>query len=154
MPEKSRRDVCLSLPFLALFGQTLGNTQSTGSTTSSLSLSHSKAFAFDQLPVKTSAVGSSRSVLRGTLPTGEEIEMHETTLSPGKMPHPPHKHVHSEFMMIREGTVEFAIEGKPQQLGPGGVAYAASNELHSLKNVGDTPANYFVIAIGKEQAAK
>ena len=68
------------------------------------------------------------------------------------MPHPAHKHVHTEMMLIREGTVEFIMGDRSEQIGPGGVAFAASNTMHGLKNVGATPANYFVIAIGVEPA--
>jgi quercetin dioxygenase-like cupin family protein len=46
--------------------------------------------------------------------------------------------------------MEFENNGKPERVGPGGVMYAASNMLHGLKNVGETPANYFVIAIGRD----
>jgi quercetin dioxygenase-like cupin family protein len=53
-------------------------------------------------------------------------------------------------MMIREGNVEFDNNGKPERVGPGGVIFAASNMMHGLKNVGDTNAIYFVIAIGRE----
>lgn len=88
--------------------------------------------------------------MRGTLATGELVELHETTLMPGQMPHPAHKHVHSEFMMLREGTVEFLLDGQSEHVGPGGVLYAASGEMHGLKNTGSVPANYFVIAIGAE----
>src|SRR5205085_11816442 len=114
-------------------------------------LSHSGTYSFDRLPLKRSPSGAvTRPVLRGKLPTGEVVELHETTLMPGQMPHPAHKHVHSEFMLMREGAVEFMFNGKSEQLGPGGVAYAASGEMHGLKNVGTVPANYFVIAIGTE----
>ncbi len=53
-------------------------------------------------------------------------------------------------MLIREGTLDFMYGGQSHVLTPGGVAYVASNELHGLKNIGTTPALYFVIGIGRE----
>jgi len=38
------------------------------------------------------------------------------------------------------------------RLGPGSVALAANNDLHGVKNVGTEPAQYFVIAIGRDNA--
>ncbi len=115
-------------------------------------LLHSAGYSFDQLVIKRSSGGAiTRPVLHGKLPTGEVVEIHETTLLPGQMPHPAHKHLHTEFMLIREGNVQFTANGNPQELGPGGIAYAASEEMHGLKNVSSAPANYFVIAIGIER---
>jgi len=116
-------------------------------------LSTPHAFRFEDLPVVKNTNGETRAVIRGVFPTGEAVEMHETTLLPGHMPHPPHKHVHSEFMLVREGQMEFENDGKPERVGPGGVMFAASNIMHGLKNVGDTNANYFVIAIGRDAPA-
>ena len=145
----TRRDLAFILPALGLASTGLTNAQ-TDYSEQRLSV-HSGVYSFEKLPVTHSAGGAvTRPVLRGTLPTGELVELHETSLMPGQMPHPAHKHVHSEFMLMREGAVEFTFNGKSEQLGPGGVAYAASGEMQGLKNVGTVPANYFVIAIGTE----
>lgn len=147
MKNLSRRDLCVALSAFAAMGSVTANAQAIGEKT----LSESAAFPFDKLPVKRSANGAeSRHVTQGVLPTGEYVEMHETLLPPGQMPHPAHKHRHSEFMMIREGTVEFDNDGDKTRLGPGGVIFAASDKMHGLKNVGTVPAQYFVIAIGRE----
>jgi mannose-6-phosphate isomerase-like protein (cupin superfamily) len=114
---------------------------------------HCRTFSFDKLPAHQSATGAiTRAVARGMTPTGEYVEIHETTLQPGQMPHPPHRHLHTEFALIREGTIEFVMPDRSEQIGPGGVTYCASGELHSVKNVGTVPANYFVVAIGKQVA--
>jgi quercetin dioxygenase-like cupin family protein len=116
-------------------------------------LSEPHAFRFEDLPVKQNANGgASRSVVDGVLPTGEKVEMHETTLPPGQMPHPAHKHRHTEFMMVRVGTLEVDMDGILARIGPGGVFMTASNKMHGVKNVGTENALYFVIAIGREMA--
>jgi mannose-6-phosphate isomerase-like protein (cupin superfamily) len=156
MKNLSRRDLCSALPALALLGgvfpeNTLAVAQTEPATPTLPT--ESTTFSFDKLTVNRSPNGAAtRPVFRGKTPTGEVIELHETMLMPGQMPHPPHKHLHTELMLIREGTVEFIMGDKSEQVGPGGVCYAASNTMHGLKNIGTVPANYFVIAIGTEPA--
>src|SRR3954452_23036872 len=117
----TRRDLTFVLPALGLMSTALTDAQ-TESSEQPMN-AHSGVYSFEKLPVKTSAGGAAtRPVLSGKLPTGEVVELHETTLMPGQMPHAAHKHVHSEFMLMREGSVEFIMEGKSEQLGPGGVA--------------------------------
>ena len=106
----------------------------------------SKVFKFEDLPLK----GRSRAVLNGETRTGCYIEMHETEVAPGQMPHAPHKHVHEELMMLREGTLEVTIEGAVSTIGPGSSVFLKSGEQHGWKNIGTTPAHYFVIALGRD----
>ncbi|MDP9049410.1 MAG: cupin domain-containing protein [Acidobacteriota bacterium] len=164
MNSINRRDLCVALSsFAALVAVAAqAQTQETGTLPETMAvpkppgsegdavLSTPRAFRFEDLPVVKTANGETRAVIRGVLPTGEAVEMHETRLLPGHMPHPPHQHKHSEFMLVREGEMEFENDGKPERVGPGGVMFATSNIMHGLKNVGTTTANYFVIAIGRE----
>ena len=141
----TRRDLCSLFPAALLPGVIHFQVADTSQNNSL----PSAAFPFDKLPVRNNANGSqTRHVLKGKLASGESLEVHETTLPPGGSPHPPHKHVHSEMWLIREGTLELNVNGSTYQLGPGGVGFVQSNELHGVKNVGATPANYFVVAVG------
>src|SRR5271170_6468143 len=111
----------------------------------------SQIFPFDKLPVQTpnGANGAKiRAVLKGRLATGESLEVHETTLPPGGAPHPAHHHEHTEMWLIREGTVEITIEGKPHRLSGGSLAMVRSNEEHGITNPSDKPVTYFVVAVG------
>ena len=108
----------------------------------------SATYSFEKLPVNTSKNAQFRPILKGKLATGESLEAHETTLPPGGMPHPPHHHVHSEMWLIREGTVDITVNNTTSRLGPGSVGFVSSNDEHGIKNVGPTPAIYFVVAVG------
>ena len=54
------------------------------------------------------------------------------------------------MIIIREGEMEVTISGKSTRLGPGSVAWVASNEQHGWINVGTTRARYMVMALGRE----
>jgi uncharacterized cupin superfamily protein len=89
--------------------------------------------------------GRVRQVMRTATPTLDELEIHISTLEPGKSPHAPHQHQHEELLIIKEGTLETLQSGATRRVGPGGIIFQASNELHNVTNVGRSPATYFVI---------
>ncbi len=111
-------------------------------------LKHNAIFRSSAERMEPSAIGSFQAVVRGTLPTGEGVELHNSTLLPGHEPHPPHQHLHAEFLFLTDGQVDWLLDGVRQAAGPGDVLYAASNVLHGLRNTGTVPAKYFVFAIG------
>lgn len=116
------------------------------------SLAESRVYKFSKLPIVRREHGQvDQTVLQGLLVSGEALEVHETTLPPGQTPHAPHRHRHSELMLVRDGLLEFNDDGKLTTAGPGGVFFVGSNVLHGVTCVGDVAANYYVIAIGRDR---
>jgi quercetin dioxygenase-like cupin family protein len=136
--EFSRRDLAFLLPAL------------TSGQAAAPQVLPSRTMPFDDLPVKKNGPNSSRAMLNGLTHSGFALEVHQSELAPGEQPHPPHKHVHEELVLLWEGTVDYTMNGSTVRLGPGSSAYAASNDLHGMRNNGDKPARYFVIAFGKD----
>jgi mannose-6-phosphate isomerase-like protein (cupin superfamily) len=140
--EIPRRELAMLLPLLAAHA----------ADAQSKSLP-AKTYRHEDLPVRDNANGNKgRAILDGESHTGYPVEIHETELAPGNMPHAAHKHEHIEVMLLREGTLEVTIDGVVSTLGPGSVAFLASNCFHGWKNVGSTRASYFVMALGRKRA--
>jgi quercetin dioxygenase-like cupin family protein len=100
---------------------------------------------WNSIPAKPTEVGSVRSFFKARTATLDELEMHVTTLKPGKSPHEPHQHPNEELVIVRQGTVEALSNGEWKRVGPGSVIFNASNQLHGLRNVGTDEAIYDVI---------
>jgi quercetin dioxygenase-like cupin family protein len=135
----TRRDLCVA--FIAILG-----TAGVFAIADPGPVMGSAAFDWNAIPAKSTDVGSVRSFFKERTPTLEELEVHVTTLDPGKAPHPPHRHPNEEMLIIRQGTVEVLINGDWKKVGPGSVVFFASNQLHGLRNVGNDQAIYHVVS--------
>jgi mannose-6-phosphate isomerase-like protein (cupin superfamily) len=113
----------------------------------------SKVYRNAEIHPDAHPTNNSRQFLWGRTHDGYFIDLHETELRAGEMPHAAHQHPHEEMTMMREGTLEVEIEGMKSRVGPGDVVYVASNEHHGWRNVGTTTARYFVIAFGRPPKA-
>jgi uncharacterized cupin superfamily protein len=102
-------------------------------------------FKWEDMQSHKTATGEVRSLCKGPTATVDQLEMHVSTLNPGLMSHPPHKHVNEELIILREGECETLSDGQWIKVGPGSVVFNASNSLHGFKNVGTVPAVYHVI---------
>ena len=96
----------------------------------------SAVFDWNSIPAKPTEVGSVRSFFKTRTTTLDELEVHVTTLEPGKTSHAPHRHPNEELIIVKQGTVETLSNGEWKRVGPGSVIFNASNQLHGLRNVG------------------
>lgn len=103
--------------------------------------------AFDHAAVTAvkTKVGEKRQFCDAPTKTLDQLEIHETTLNPGEMAHPPHQHPEEELTVIRQGTVEVLVNGQTKRVGPGSVVFQSANTVHSIKNVGTDVAIYHAI---------
>jgi len=114
----------------------------------------STVYPWSTADTKPNEWGAARQVMRTPTPTLDELEIHISTLNPGKSPHAPHQHMHEELLIVKDGTLETFQSGAKRTVGPGGIIFQASNELHNVTNVGTTPATYFVIGWDSPGARK
>jgi quercetin dioxygenase-like cupin family protein len=68
-----------------------------------------------------------------------------TTVNVGQASHAAHRHADDELIIVREGTMEVAINDQKQRATAGSVILFASNDLHGMSNAGDTKLSYYVI---------
>jgi quercetin dioxygenase-like cupin family protein len=100
---------------------------------------------WDSLSFRATPVGRYCPVFEQPTPTLAKLEVHITTLLPGRESHPPHSHPWEEMLLIKEGQVQASLNGRKVPAGPGALIFLASRDAHNLKNVGTTPATYYVI---------
>jgi quercetin dioxygenase-like cupin family protein len=135
----TRRDGLVALLTLTVTLSVVGLAQT------DTSLMTSSIFDWNSIEAKPTKLGSTRKFFQAPTATLDELECHVTTLNPGETPHPPHKHPDEELIIVKEGTVESLVNGQIKRVGPGSVIFQASNQMHSIRNVGQTPATYHVI---------
>jgi XRE family transcriptional regulator, regulator of sulfur utilization len=135
----TKRDVLIAL-------STVGLTATIMLANSKGPILDSAIFDWNSVEVKTTKIGAVRTFFRSQTATLDELECHVTSLNPGESSHPPHKHPEEEVIIIKEGTLEALVNGQMKRVGPGSVIFQASNQMHSIKNVGDVLATYHVFS--------
>jgi uncharacterized cupin superfamily protein len=110
----------------------------------------SKNYHHSQVPYTGNDTRKGRRFLLGTTHGGFAVEAHETILGPGVETHAPHRHLHEEIIIVVEGTVEVYREAATERVDAGSVIFHGSNQLHTLRNVGQIPARYYVIELRGE----
>jgi quercetin dioxygenase-like cupin family protein len=102
-------------------------------------------------PAKTGSIPkrASRGFTRGMLKAGNiQLEIHETTQEVGAPHEPVETHLHSEIWLVQSGTIALTTNGVTRTMAAGDVGICVAGDKHYIQNAGDTPATYFVVAVG------
>ena len=104
-----------------------------------------------EVPLPLEGDWSSQGIFHGTVKGQRLWECHVSALTPGSCPHPPHRHVEEEVLLVLGGEVEVilpdvAAAGGPERvrLGRGHFAYYPRDFAHTLQAVGEEPATYLM----------
>lgn len=140
----TRRDVCILLP--ALMGTVAAHAaEDVARNDQTLK---SAIYHFKDLKTEKSPNHEYIPVFEGTSSNGQQMSMHESSLGPGGVVHEMYRHVGDEMFLVREGALEVEMEGKRSELGPGSVAYVASNTEYAIRNTSKEWTRYFVFLLG------
>ena len=115
-------------------------------------LGPARVISLENMQERKTATGESWGIAHGSLATGETVNLHQSMQVAGAPAVQLHVIQHSEFILVREGELEFQHEadGKviSERATPGSVLYIPVGTRHAVRNVGSGPARYFVVGIG------
>jgi XRE family transcriptional regulator, regulator of sulfur utilization len=105
----------------------------------------STVFDWTKIEPKPTKTGETRPFFKSETATLDEMSCHVTTLNPGEAAHAPHQHPEEEMIIVKEGTLDALVNTNTTRMGPGSVFFIAPNDLHGVRNAGNTRATYYVL---------
>lgn len=103
------------------------------------------AFEWNAVTVRQTAFGSMRSFIHSRTATLDQLDVHVTTIDPGKSTHPPVRQPSEELIIVKQGTIDAMVGSEWKRVGPGSVVFNASSQLHGIRNAGTDAAVYYVV---------
>ena len=106
----------------------------------------SQSFDWEKTKVVTTKYGATRQFMKGFTNHLNYVEIHATTLNPGK--EPPGKDIQLKFdklLILKEGQIVQILNGEKKVLTPGSVILANATDLLKIENQGSIPAVYYMI---------
>ena len=106
----------------------------------------SQSFDWGKAKVEKTKTGDQRHFITGYTNHLDYLEIHATTLDPGKgAPEKDIRLKYEKLLILKEGQVIQTINCAKKILTPGSVVLASADELLNLQNEGAAPATYFMI---------
>lgn len=106
----------------------------------------SRAFDWDKTAVEVKSFGESRQFEKCTTNNVDFLEIHATTLLPGKKA--PNRDTQSKFeklLIVKDGKVMKSLNGVSKELNAGSVALIMEGDKVTIENSGEVPAVYYMI---------
>src|SRR5206468_1924185 len=147
MKSMNRRQVCAALPALAAVGNSAvsafaAQTASPETATANPqpaagTLGAARVISLEQMQEQKRPNGAGWSIAHGTLATGETVNLRQSMQVAGSPAPPLHVIQHTEFIMVREGEVEFQheVSGKTvtERAIAGAVVYIPIGTRHAIR---------------------
>ena len=105
----------------------------------------SQIFPWGMPALEPTKTGARATVFDGPTATLDRFHCHISTLNPGENTGALHRHPQEELVILKDGTVEVNIDGKLTTATTGAMIFFSANENENMRNVGKTPATYYVI---------
>ncbi len=106
----------------------------------------SKPFYWEKTAAEVKNYGENRQFEKCTTNNVDYLEVHATTLNPGKKV--PSRDVQSKFeklLIVKEGKIWHSINGVAKELNNGSATLVMAGDKVTIKNLGDVPAVYYMI---------
>jgi (S)-ureidoglycine aminohydrolase len=106
----------------------------------------SQVFHWEKTKVAWTRNGENRQFMKGFTNHLDYIDIHATTLNPGK--EAPATDIRPKFeklLIVKEGQILQTINGEKKVLNPGSVVLAAAGDTVKIENAGDKPLVYFMV---------
>jgi (S)-ureidoglycine aminohydrolase len=117
-----------------------------GSCLAQVSSVPSQVYNWRNLPIIKEETRDRRQMIDGSTSDLASLEIHTSTLEPGKAPHGSHTHSdEEELIIVKEGKLRATIKDQTKILGPGSIALAIPGEEHGFVNGGDTKTTYYIL---------
>jgi mannose-6-phosphate isomerase-like protein (cupin superfamily) len=100
------------------------------------------------LPAAGDSGWTPHPLFSGSTADVRSMSCHASVLTPGRCPHPPHRHDEEELLLLLAGEVELVLPDasgdQRRRLRSGECVYYPARFTHTLETVGGEPANYLM----------
>jgi (S)-ureidoglycine aminohydrolase len=105
-----------------------------------------RVYSWDSLKANKEDSRLRRQIMKGSTTSLSMLEVHASTVAPGKAPHPPHVHDDmDELLIVKEGKIRVTINNESRILSRGAIAFAIPGDMHGFENAGDSNATYYIL---------